>query len=257
MDTNATLTIAVVQRDIVARSQEANLHGYETQLREVTTPVDLILLPEMFPSGFIANSTRHAEPTEGPSLQWMRRIAWERNALVCGSIATEENGNFYNRFHLVTPAGNVYQYDKYHLFPLANEQKLYTPGTERIIVEFNGWRILPQVCYDLRFPESARNYNDYDILLYSAAWPAARSNAWSTLLKARAIENQCVLAACNRIGKDEQGTTYRGDSMVLGPAGVTLGNLPANTSGVVVAKCHRQKLMDFRAKYPFLPNRPQ
>lgn len=254
MESNAELAVGVVQRDIIARSVEANLHGYEMQLHEAKAPLDVILLPEMFPSGFIANSTRHAEPTEGPSLQWMRRVAWERNALVCGSIATQEGGNYYNRFYLVTPAGNAYQYDKRHLFPLTGEDRMYTPGRERVVVEFRGWRILPQVCFDLRFPESARNYCDYDLALYSAVWPAVRANAWCALLKARAIENQCYLAACNRIGSDEQGISYRGDSVVLTPAGQTMGVLPPNTSGLIVARCTKKMLSDFRAKYPFLPS---
>lgn len=254
MEPNAEFTIAIVQRDIVARSVEANLHGYELQLHEAKAPLDLILLPEMFPSGFIARTTRHAEPPEGPSLQWMRHIAWERNALVCGSIATREAERCYNRFYLVTPAGNAHQYDKRHLFPLAGEDKVFTPGCERIVVEFRGWRILPQICYDLRFPESSRNYRDYDLLLYSAVWPAARANAWSALLKARAIENQCYLAACNRVGRDEEGISYRGDSMVLSPAGKALGFLPPNTSGLIVARCTKQSLTDFRARYPFLPS---
>lgn len=253
MEPNAEFTIAVVQRDIVARSVEANLHGYELQLHEAKAPLDLILLPEMFPTGFQTKTPRHAEPPDGPSLEWMRRIAWERNALVCGSIATREEGRYYNRFYLVKPAGNAQYYDKRHLFPLAGEDRVFTPGRERVVVEFRGWRILPQVCYDLRFPESARNYQDYDLLLYSAVWPAARGNAWGALLKARAIENQCYVAACNRIGKDEEGISYRGDSMVIGPSGKTLGFLPPNTSGTIVTRCAKKTLLDFRAKYPFLP----
>lgn len=256
MDQNTTLTIVAVQRNLVARSREANLHGFEVQLHEVTTSVDVVLLPEMFPSSYIANATNHAESTDGPSLQWMRRIAWERDALICGSIATVDNGLLYNRFYLVTPAGTAHHYDKRHLFPLSGEQKLYTPGDQRTIVEHKGWRILPQVCYDLRFPESARNYNDYDLLLYSAAWPAARSTAWNMLLKARAIENQCFLAACNRIGKDEQGVSYRGDSMVVNYAGDIVNNLAPNTSGVAIGICQKQKMVEFRAKYPFLPQQP-
>lgn len=253
MEPNAEITVAVVQRDLVARSVEANLHGYEVQLREAAEPFDLILLPEMFASGFIPNATRHAEPPEGPTLRWMRRVAQEYDALVGGSIATREGDSYYNRFYLVEPSGSAHQYDKRHLFPLAGEDRVYTPGRERVVVEFRGWRILPQVCYDLRFPESARNYRDYDLLLYCAVWPAARANAWNALLKARAIENQCYLAACNRIGKDEAGISYRGDSVVLNPAGKAIGYLPPNMSGLVVAKCVKKTLTDFRAKYPFLP----
>lgn len=255
MEDAATLTVAIVQRDLTAKNHRENLAGFEMQLRDLPHDVDVILLPEMFPSGFIADTIDHVEPAEGPSRQWMKSVAKERNALVCGSIATQDGEKYYNRFYLMYPSGTAECYDKQHLFPLAEEEKIFTPGNTRVIVNYKGWRILPQVCYDLRFPETARNHNDYDLLLYTASWPAARSFAWNTLLKARAIENQCFLAACNRIGTDPQGITYQGNSMLLAPNGSTLGELPMHTAGIITATLKKQMLTDFRQKYPFLPNR--
>jgi omega-amidase len=180
---------------------------------------DLILLPEMFSTGFTMNAAAVAEEMNGPTVQWMKKLANAKNAVLCGSVVIRESGKYYNRLIWMQPDGKYFSYDKRHLFRMAGEEKIYTPGTKRLIVNLKGWRICPLVCYDLRFPVWSRNQNDYDLLIYVANWPSRRKYAWKQLLVARAIENQCYVAGLNRTGKDGNKIPYPGNSLLLDPLG--------------------------------------
>jgi len=162
----------------------------------------VVFLPEMFATGFSMNVSELAEPMNGETVNWMKKRCSEHQLALCGSLIIQENGNFYNRMLFVEPSGKTSFYDKRHLFTMGNEESHFQAGTERLIVDYKGWRICPLICYDLRFPVWARNRNEYDLLVYSANWPQARTEVWNTLLKARAIENQCYVVGVNRVGAD-------------------------------------------------------
>lgn len=214
------LLITLVQPDIVWEDKYANLEQYAGMIASITEPTQVIVLPEMFSTGFSMNSAALAEPMDGPSVSWMKDMSARFRHIVTGSLIISENGNYYNRMLWVQPDGKIGHYDKRHLFGLAHENHYYSGGDRRLIVQVNGWRILLIVCYDLRFPVWSRNQDgEYDVMLCVANWPAARSLAWKTLLQARAIENQCYAVGVNRIGTDGRGHYYSGDSSVFDPVG--------------------------------------
>lgn len=210
---------------------------------------DVIVLPEMFNTGFSMESSKLAEPHDGPSVQWMKQQAELYNAAVVGSVITEQDSHYYNRLYWVFPDGTFKCYDKRHLFRMAQEHEHFTGGTERRIVEYKGWKICPLICYDLRFPVWSRNNVQFDVLVYVANWPAARTDAWSTLLKARAIENQCYVIGCNRVGEDGKGIGYAGASVIHDPKGVELTH-QNGTEQVLTASINFGELADFRTKFP-------
>lgn len=213
---------------------------------------DLFILPEMFSTGFCIQPKGIAEPADNlTTLQWMKKKAAERNCAIAGSIAIEEDGKYYNRFHFVHPDGKVECYNKRHLFTYGGEDKLFTAGHERVIVEFRGVRILLQICYDLRFPVWARNRNDYDMIVYVANWPIPRIEAWKALVRARAIENQCYVAAVNRTGNDPY-CQYNGASAVINPYGETIAACTEGQPSEAVAEIDMKSLNDFRKKFPVL-----
>ncbi len=250
--TEETLTLALLQKDLQHLATQENLDGFGRMMDGLPERVGLIVLPEMFNHGFITTDELAPEPHMGACVEWMRQRAKQHDALVCGTLATEDGGRLYNRFYFAFPDGAVEWYDKMHLFSLAGETRLFTAGSEGKRVSYRGWKICPQVCYDLRFPETARNLDGYDLLLYPASWPASRDPNWRTLLDARAIENQCYLGGCNRVGTDVQGIPYRGSSKVVAPSGKTLAELPPEQEGVVLADLSYSRLQQQRAKYPFL-----
>ena len=202
----------------------------------------------MFTTGFCTDPTETAEPADSETLAWMRSVAAARNAAVGGSVATEADGRYYNRFYFVKPDGSYATYDKRHLFSFAGEDKRYTAGTERVVVEHCGFRILLQVCYDLRFPVWCRCRSDYDAILCVASWPAPRREVWRTLLRARAIENQCYVVGVNRTG-DDPWNHYAGDSAVVDFKGTPLCEADAS-EGVFTARLDREALDRFRTKFP-------
>ena len=212
---------------------------------------DLFILPEMFSTGFCTQPQGIAEPADCDTVAWMKRKAAERQCAIAGSIAIEQDGRFYNRFHFVHPDGQVDCYDKHHLFTYGGEHKQFTPGTERVIVRHDGVRILLQICYDLRFPVFARNRKDYDMILYVASWPIPRIEVWKTLLRARAIENQCFVAAVNRTGHDPY-CQYNGGSAVIDPYGKTLAACADGTACEAMADIDLTVLEAFREKFPVL-----
>lgn len=216
-----TLTIAVVQTALHWADAAANRAALSQRLRSLTG-VDLIILPEMFTTGFSMNARELAEPEEGPTLAWMREQAHRAQAVVTGSLIVVENGLYYNRLLWVRPDGTHSRYDKRHLFRMAGENLAYDAGEARLVVTLKGFRICPLICYDLRFPIWSRNRGDYDVLLYIANWPERRREAWNTLLKARAIENLAYCIGVNRIGEDGNGLAYVGESCVIEPTGAVL-----------------------------------
>ena len=203
----------------------------------------------MFTTGFSMAPEQIAEPADGPTLRWLRDIAQQHQIAICGSVAVQENGNYYNRFYWVSPEGKSH-YDKHHLFRMAGEHKHYAAGMERKIVEYQGFRICLQVCYDLRFPVYCRNRNDYDLLIFVANWPEARRHAWSSLLTARAIENQSYVIGVNRVGEDGNGINYSGDSVILDYLGQPVANATANTPAILSAEISLPDLQAFREKFP-------
>ena len=247
--------VSIAQQPLVWQDPAANRAHFARVLAPLAGATDLVVLPEMFTTGFTMKPQDQAEPGDGPTRAWLQEQAVALDAAVGGSVAVEENGRFYNRFMIATPGGLTYWYDKRHLFRMANEHERYADGKEKLIVELKGWRVCPMVCYDLRFPVWIRNrYGasapgrfDYDLFVIVANWPAPRRTAWRTLLRARAIENLCYAVGVNRVGRDGNGHDYAGDSAAidfLGEALVDLGAQPqvvtTTLSGAALAG-HRER----------------
>jgi len=214
-----TLTVTLIQSKLHWEDAVANREDFSKKIDSISEPTDLILLPEMFTTGFSMNAEVLAEEHEGPTLVWMQKQAAFKNAAIAGSVITKEKGSYFNRLYFVFPDGSFHYYDKKHTFTLAGEHKVYTAGTEKLIISYKGWSICPLICYDLRFPVWARNTEDYDLLIYCANWPEKRVNAWDALLKARAIENMSYCIGVNRVGLDGNGHAYSGHSAVYDALG--------------------------------------
>lgn len=245
------MKITILQRDILWAKPEDNRQRAEQALI-AEQGSDIYVLPEMWSTGFATHPEGIAE-TDGSSLKWMQQMAARLNAAVCGSVATDVNGSYRNRFYFVYPDGHYEHYDKHHLFTFGGEHKHFTAGANRVTVEFRGARILLQVCYDLRFPTFSRNSNQdrYDIAIYVASWPTVRVKAWSTLLMARAIENQAFVIGVNRVGKDP-GNDYCGASVILDAYGNTLAACTLNEECSATAELDLEALAAFRTKFPVL-----
>ena len=209
------MKVALIQSSLFWENPIANRNHFGEKINAIFEEVDLIVLPEMFATGFTMNPEIVSETMEGETIQWMQSFAKAKNSAITGSIVIKENDNFYNRLVFVFPSGEIEFYDKRHLFTLAGEDKIYTAGHNKLIVEYKGWKICPLICYDLRFPVFSRNTENYDLLIYVANWPKTRINAWDALLKARAIENMSYTIGVNRIGEDDNGFHYNGHSQVV------------------------------------------
>ncbi len=245
------LTLALLQQPLLWHDRSANLAHF-TDLLTGLGQVDVVVLPEMFTTGFTMASAQQAE-ADGLTLAWMQEQAARRQCALAGSVAISAGGQCFNRFYWVTATGTVQHYDKRHLFAMAGEHAAYTAGQHSLIIDHQGWRICPQICYDLRFPVFARNRpaQPYDLLLYVANWPDRRRLHWRTLLPARAIENQCWCAAVNRVGADGNGIAYAGDSLIIDP----LGNIVADAGAaatVLIQTLSAQQLRQVRSELPFL-----
>lgn len=227
---------------------QANRERFSELLEGSAGTIDLVVLPEMFTTGFSMRSRELAEGMDGPTVTWMRGQARRLDAALYGSAIITEGGRCFNRGLFVEPDGKVTTYDKRHLFRFANETDHYSPGTERVVVEWRGWRLLLQICFDLRFPVFARNRGDYDAILYVANWPEARRHAWSRLLVARAIENQCYVVGVNRVGMDGKGIHYTGDSAIIDPKGEVEAGSPVH--GMASGRLARAPLEEFRKQFP-------
>ncbi len=247
------LRITLVQTELAWEDKPANLQNFDTVLKPLKGETDLILLPEMFTTGFSMQPELFAEEMHGSSVSWMQEKAYTLDAAICGSIIIKEGEEYFNRLIWATPDGVLKTYDKRHLFTLAGEKKHYTAGYERLIVECKGWKICPQVCYDLRFPVWARNNLDYDLLLYIANWPERRNTAWKSLLQARAIENQSYLAAVNRIGDDGNGIYHSGNSCLIDPLGEVIYT-ESDATFVKTFSLNKERLNYVREKFAFLPD---
>jgi predicted amidohydrolase len=219
-------------------------------LRGAGEKTDLFVLPEMMTTRFTMDAVSQAEPMDGPSMSWLRELAAACESAIGGSLVISENGKFLNRFVFMRPDGSYETYDKRHLFRLADEQKFYSAGSELLTVEWNGWRIRPMVCYDLRFPVWSRNTDNYDLLLYVANWPSRRHNAWETLLRARAIENLSYVVGVNRTGTDGNDLPYAGGSAVVDYLGTTLVDL-GDRVATATATLEMEPLKTFRERFPF------
>ncbi|MGL2993139.1 amidohydrolase [Flavobacterium sp. TSSA_36] len=245
------MKIAIIQTALVWENPAANRNYFEEKIKAITEPIDLIVLPEMFTSGFTMHPNLVAEPMEGETMIWLLQLAKTKNAAITGSLVISDEGNFYNRLVFVFPSGEVQFYDKRHLFTLAGEDKVYTAGKSKTIIDYRGWKMCPLICYDLRFPAFSRNSEEYDVLLYVANWPNTRINAWDTLLKARAIENMCYTIGVNRIGVDANHHIYNGHSQVQDYLGRAIVE-PQEADGVFIATLEKSTLLETRQKLGFL-----
>jgi len=251
-----TLRTTIIQSTIQWEDKAANLHNFAQKIAQLAGKTDLIILPEMFTTGFSMAAERLAEPMDGPAMEWLAQQAAKSQAVLTGSFIVRENDRFYNRLIWMQADGTYQIYNKRHLFTLANEEKTYTAGQEKLIIEYRGWKICPQICYDLRFPVWSRNVEDYDLLFYVANFPARRSDAWKSLLRARAIENQAYTIGVNIVGTDGKDIYYSGDSSVIDYNGTMLYQI-AHLEDVFTVELSRQKLVDFKSKLNFLPDRDQ
>jgi omega-amidase len=249
------LRITTIQSTITWHNPAANLAHYAELMGQIGGPTDVVILPEMFTTGFTMDPAANSETMDGTAMSWMADKASALNAVVTGSLVIEEAGKYYNRLIWMQPDGEYQTYNKRHLFAMAGEHEHYAEGKERLIVEYKGWRICPLICYDLRFPVWARNDDAYDLLIYTANWPNKRSYDWNTLLKARAIENQCYVAAVNRVGTDENGHEYNGDSCVIDPGWKKTLYHVEKVEAVHTETLSAEHLAEVRRRLPFLQDR--
>lgn len=247
---NKELKISLIQTDIIWENPPANRDKFTNMLDLLKGKTDIAILPEMFTTGFSMYPERLAEPANGDTLLWMQKYANKLGFAICGSVMVKENDLYFNRFYFVEPNGKFYTYNKRHLFRMMDEHNHYEAGNERIIVNYKNWRIMPQICYDLRFPVWSRNQNDYDLIIYVANFPTARQMAWNKLLPARAIENLCYVAAVNRIGADGNGIPFSGDSQVIDPKGHLIFEAESNKQAIETVCLSHSELYDYRTKFP-------
>lgn len=248
------MKIAIIQSTLIWENPIANRNYFEEKINAISEQVDLIVLPEMFTTGFTMNPELVFETMQGETIVRLQSLAKAKNCAITGSFIVKENDNFYNRLVFIFPSGEIHVYDKRHLFTLAGEDNVYTSGKEKWIVDYLGWKICPLICYDLRFPVFARNTEDYDLLIYVANWPKLRIDAWDILLKARSVENLCYTIGVNRIGFDDNNLEYVGHSQAVD----FLGNYilePQENEGVFVVEFNKEKLLETRNKLGFLNDR--
>lgn len=253
------MQVTLIQTSLSWEDREKNLAHFNNLLNSVQEKTDLIVLPEMFTTGFTMNPSKLSEPASGPTLAWLQQKAQEKNAVITGSLAVEEKGNYFNRLFWVQPNGTFSSYNKRHLFRMAGEDKHYSAGENKIIQAIGEFKICPLVCYDLRFPVWSRNtftknngsYTAaYDVLIYVANWPEVRSYPWKQLLIARAIENQCFVIGVNRIGADGNNIAHSGDSMVINPRGEIISKTKANEESIETVTLDYNYLSEFRKVFP-------
>lgn len=247
------MQITLIQSELYWEDIAANLAMFDVKLANIAS-TDLIVLPEMFTTGFSMNAAALAETMDGSAVQWMRKQAAAKNAAITGSLIIQEDGKYYNRLIWMLPDGSYQYYDKRHLFSMAKEEETFTAGDKKLIIEYMGWKICPFICYDLRFPVWNRNQEDYDIAIYVANWPDRRSYHWRSLLVARAIENQCYVIAVNRVGTDGKDFYYSGHSSVIDAAGEVLYQ-QQDLEGIKSMSIDRESLLEIRNRLPFLKDR--
>lgn len=250
-----TLKIAFIQSDLVWENPKLNRKNFKEKIEAITSPVDLILLPEMFTTGFTMNASECAETMDGKTVSWMQKRAVQKNCAIAGSLIIMENNNFYNRLLFVYPDGKIEIYDKRHTFTLAGEDKVFTAGKSKLIIDYKGWKICPLTCYDLRFPVWSRNIENYDVLIYLANWPKPRILAWDTLLMARAIENMCYCIGVNRVGVDKLDNEYCGHSATYDILGSNITPVRPNKEHTEIVTLERNHINFYRNKLKFLDDK--
>ena len=246
------LKVSYIQADLIWENPIANIKLFTDEIEKVPEGTDLIILPEMFSTGFSMKPEKLAEKEDGPSLSWMKEMAQNRNCVVTGSLIIESENQYFNRLFWVLPNGEYQTYDKRHLFSLANEQNFYSAGNKSLIIDLKGFKIMPLICYDLRFPVWSRNTHDYDVLIYVANWPERRSYFWKQLLIARAIENQSYVIGVNRVGNDGNDVFHSGDSICLDPLGQPVVQSRSGKSEVVNFTLSKDSVKRVREKFQFL-----
>jgi predicted amidohydrolase len=250
----STLSFSIIQTNLFWEDKGANLTHLEQKIMGIGSFTEIIVLPEMFSTGFSMQPEIHAETMDGPTIDWMRRLSETKKAIITGSLIIKEEDKFYNRLIWMLPNGELGYYDKRHLFAFAGEDQHYTAGNKRLIASVKGWKINLQICYDLRFPVWARQTkgteSEYDVLLYVANWPEKRNHAWKTLLTARAIENQCVTIGVNRVGLDGNNNAHSGDSLIVGPLGEVLYHC-AYEEDVFTITLQKEEITNARSQFPF------
>ena len=253
------LTFALIQSKLLWEEKAGNLRAFKEKIDSIEFEHDVVVLPEMFTTGFSMNTFLLAEPMNGDTIEWLKEMSINTGKHITGSFIAEENGKHYNRLIWMCPDGVFFKYDKKHLFRMAGEDNYYTAGNEKIIVDINGWKIRPLICYDLRFPVWSRNrfkiegnnaIPEYDVLLYVANWPAARSLPWDILLRARAVENQVYCIGLNRVGFDGNKIEYTGHSTAINPRGEYILNPKESAQGIFKVELEREDLGNFRIKFP-------
>jgi predicted amidohydrolase len=248
------LSVSIIQSSLFWEDKSRNLAMLEQKIMAITEKTNLVVLPEMFSTGFSMQPALLAETMEGETIAWMKRIALSKKIILTGSIIIEEDGQYFNRLIWMLPNGTMGYYDKRHLFAFAGEDQHYTAGKKRLITSVNGWKVHLQICYDLRFPVWARQQSsetpEYDLLIYVANWPKRRNHAWKTLLAARAIENQCYVIGVNRVGEDGNQIAHSGDSTIIDPLGNILFS-KENEEVVHSFELTKESLNETRSKFPF------
>jgi len=249
------LKIALVQSDLIWEGREQNRKNFKEKIESISENIDLIILPEMFTTAFTMNAKDNAETMQGKTVVWMQTIAKNQKVAIVGSIIIEEENNYFNRLLFVHPEGKIEYYNKRHTFGYAGEDKVFTHGHKKLLIDYRGWKLFPLVCYDLRFPVWARNVDGYDALIYVANWPKPRVNAWDALLKARAIENMSYCIGVNRIGVDNQENEYVGHSAVYDVLGNILTTIRPNIEQIEIVTLQKRHIKYHRNKLGFLNDR--
>ena len=252
---NNQLKIALIQSDLVWENPEQNRTHFTEKINSISSKVDMIILPEMFTTGFTMHAEQVAETMQGKTVSWMQNLSTKNKVAIVGSIVISENNNYYNRLLFVTPNGTLEYYDKRHTFTLVGEDEIYTAGTKKFITEYKGWIFCPLICYDLRFPVWARNTEDYHVLLYVANWPKPRILAWDALLKARAIENMSYCIGVNRVGIDGVNSEYSGHSATYDVLGNLMTTFTPNKEQIEIVTLEKTHITTYRNKLKFLDDR--
>jgi omega-amidase len=251
----SSVTVSLIQTNLFWEDKKANLDMLQKKIESIKDKTEIVILPEMFTTGFSMKTELLAEKMEGEALQWMKKIAAEKKLILTGSLIIEEEGKYFNRLIWMLPNGKFGIYDKRHLFAFADEHDHYSAGNKKLIASVKGWKINLQICYDLRFPVWTRQApgdleNKYDLLINVANWPAQRSIAWKTLLRARAIENQCFVAGVNRVGEDGNQILYGGESSLIDPLGEIIYQ-KNNEEDIFTYTFEKEKVTETREKFPF------
>lgn len=249
------LKVAIIQSDLVWENPKQNRKNFSEKIDTIVKAVDIIVLPEMFTTAFTMNAQAVAETMDGKTVSWMQKKAVETGAAIIGSLIVFDDNKYYNRLLFVEPSGEITIYNKRHTFTLAGEDKVYAAGTEKVIINYKGWKICPLVCYDLRFPVWARNVENYDILMYVANWPKPRVQAWEALLKARAIENMSYVVGVNRVGLDDLQNEYSGNSAVYDVLGNIITNIKPSKEQIELVTLEKNHIQFYRNKLKFLDDK--